>query len=154
MKWAAISGVLVIFYVCMYSVLYGVGEQNKENVKKLEQVSNEVKKELPPKKQVYVLYFYADWCAPCNLMKPHWRHPTVVDQLKKYKNTKYRNTYVPIKINIDEQLNVAKFHKVTTIPHIILMTIDGKHYGRIGYSSQTKLRDFLTKGPQWPKAKQ
>ncbi len=156
--------VVVATYCCIWVALVTVGREYQESCQTLQKYleSNNTTTAtivLPPKKQLYVVYFTADWCSPCNLMKPHWRHKTVIDQLKKYRGTKSNTAgakYKPHKIDVDLKKNqpIMKKYKVGSIPCIILMTNDGKEYGRIvGYKSQTQLRAFLSKGPVWPKAK-
>ncbi len=108
---------------------------------------------IPAKKDLYVVYFYADWCVPCQEMKPIWKHKDIIEELKKYKDTKFKNTYRPFKVNTDKRLEIAQKWKVTTIPTIIIMDGKGKEYVRTKNSSLKQLKDFLKKGPAWKKLK-
>ena len=159
MKWEKTFAIIivVVVYFCIGYTLSNVGEKYQKSHQTLQEGLESINAltatdVLPSKKQLYVVYFTADWCTPCNQMKPHWRHKTVVDQLKKYKDTKRGTTYKPYKVDIDLEKNksILKKYKVTGIPCIILMTNDGKEWGRSsGYQNQTQLRTFLSKGAQW-----
>lgn len=161
MKWKIVLGILFlsILYVGMGHVLDDVGQQYQESRQTLQRglkssITLTATDILPSKKQLYVVYFTADWCGPCKLMKPHWRHKTVVDQLKKYRGTKSGTTWKPYKIDVDveKHIPIVKKYKVTGIPCIILVTNDGVEYARsVGGLSQSELRAFLAKGAVWKK---
>ena len=150
---------IVVFYAGMYLVLKDAGDAYKQNINQFShsaETTSVTTAKLPKKSELFVTYWYADWCGPCNQMKPHWRHKTVVDQLKKYKGTKSGKAWKPYKVDIDLKKNqgILKKYKVNGIPCIILMDNSGKEWGRsVGYKSQSQLRAFLLKGPVWPKEK-
>lgn len=65
-----------------------------------------------------LLDFYADWCGPCQMMKP------IIEEFKKaYPDIKVKA------INIDEEDDKAEEFEVSTIPCIVVMK-DGKEVAR------------------------
>jgi len=145
--------VILIIYMGTYIILKDTGDRYRQNVGKIRSntvVTLTTTTKLPKKSELFVTYWYADWCKPCLDMKPHWRHKTVVNQLKKYKGTKSGTTYKPYKIDIDveKHIPIVKKYKVTSIPCIILMDNSGVEFSRlVGYSNQSRLRRFLMQGP-------
>lgn len=146
--------ILVSAYVGMAYVLSDAG-QNYRDAKQALQKGVESRhiptatNQLPSKDKLYVVYFTADWCTPCKLMKPYWKHKTIQDQLKKYKGTKSGKTYKPYKVYVDVEKNILiiKKYKVTGIPCIILVTNDGVEWARsVGGLSLSELKAFLSKG--------
>ena len=79
-----------------------------------------------------VLDFYADWCGPCQMMKP------TMEEFEKA-HTEIKVTAV----NIDEEEERAEEFGVSTIPCIVLMK-DGKEVKRaVGVQSLKKLNKML-----------
>ena len=161
LKLGLVAIILVSAYVGIAYVLSDAGQQYQESRQTLQEglESNTptATDELPSKDKLYVVYFTADWCSPCIQMKPHWKHKTVQDQLKKYRGTKSGTIWKPHKIDTDLKKNqsILKKYKVSGIPCIILMDNGGKEWGRVvGYRTQSQLRSFLSKGAVWPKTKQ
>ena len=62
--------------------------------------------------------FYADWCGPCQMMKP------VVEEFKE----KHPEVEV-IEINIDDEEELADKYEVSTIPCLVLER-DGEEVAR------------------------
>lgn len=155
--------IIIACNIGIYIILTNVGREYQESRQKLKEglESNHIltatKNKLPPKNKLYVVYFTASWCDPCNQMKPYWRHKAIVEQLKKYRGTKNNNRgvkYKPFKIDIDLEKNnaIMKKYRVLGIPCIILMTNNGVEYARsVGYKSQSELKAFLIKGAVWKK---
>ncbi len=76
--------------------------------------------------------FYADWCGPCQMMKP------IVEEFKK--------AHPEIKvttINIDEEEKLTDEYCVTTIPCLVVLK-DGEEIGRAeGVQSLKKLEKLV-----------
>lgn len=150
---------LIAIYVGICAIFNYVGREYQESRQTLQEglesgITTTATNKLPSKSELYVVYFTADWCSPCKLMKPHWKHKTVLDQLKKYRGTKSGTTWKPYKIDVDleKYIPVVKKYKVTGIPCIILMNNNGLEFSRsVGYLSQSRLRAFLAKGAVWKK---
>lgn len=77
---------------------------------------------------LYLIDFYADWCGPCKMMSP------ILEQLK--------NINI-IKINVDENEELAKKYKVMSIPNMFLLK-DGKVEKQlIGFHSKEDLEQEI-----------
>ena len=61
-------------------------------------------------KGLYILDFYADWCGPCKMLGEVLKELTDVNILK---------------INVDEEEELAKKYKVMSIPNLFIVK-DGK----------------------------
>jgi thiol:disulfide interchange protein len=64
-----------------------------------------------------LVYFTADWCGPCQHMKSTtWADGRVAEALK---------DYIPVKIDVDDQPQVARTFGVRGIPRVQVMTAEG-----------------------------
>ena len=73
--------------------------------------------------------FYANWCGPCKMLSPVLE--SVSDEVK------------ILKVNVDENQDLAKEYGVMSIPCIILFD-GGKELKRnIGFMPESKLREFI-----------
>ena len=62
-----------------------------------------------------VLDFYADWCGPCQMLAP------IMDELEKeHKDVEF------VKINIDDQPEIAEKYEVMSIPTLVFLDDDDK----------------------------
>ena len=79
-----------------------------------------------------LLDFYADWCGPCQMMKP------VVAEFEK------AHPEIPVKsINVDEDGDLAQEYGISTIPCLVLKK-DGVEVKReVGVMSLKKLEKFV-----------
>ena len=79
-----------------------------------------------------VLDFYADWCGPCQMMKP------ILEDFKKaHPDIKVRA------INVDEEDELALEYKVSGIPCIVFLK-DGKEIDRtVGLTPLRKLEKIV-----------
>ena len=79
-------------------------------------------------KGLYLVDFYADWCGPCKMMGQ------VLEQLQDINI---------IKINVDENEELAKKYKVMSIPNMFLLK-DGKVEKQlIGFHSKEDLEQEI-----------
>lgn len=81
-----------------------------------------------------LLHFTADWCGPCQKMKP------VIDQLlQEDKDIEY------LKFDIDDPKNSSKIHeyKVMSVPTFISILEDGSSFMHNGAAPIEKLKSIL-----------
>ena len=80
-------------------------------------------------KERILVDFYANWCGPCKMLSPELEK--VSDEIK------------ILKVNVDENQDLAKEYGVMSIPCIILFD-GGKELKRnIGFMPESKLREFI-----------
>ena len=76
--------------------------------------------------------FYADWCGPCQMMKP-----VVEEFAASHPEIKVRS------VNIDEEDELAEQYEVSTIPCFVVLK-DGKEIRReVGVLSPKKLEKLM-----------
>lgn len=79
-----------------------------------------------------ILDFYADWCGPCQMMKP-----TMEEFEKTHPEVKVS------RVNIDEQEELAEKYGVSSIPCIVVLK-DGEEVNReVGVVSLKKLEKMV-----------
>lgn len=79
-------------------------------------------------KGLYLIDFYADWCGPCKMLGQ------VLEQLEGINI---------IKINVDENEELAKEYKVMSIPYLLLIK-DGKvEKELLGFRSKDDLEEEI-----------
>lgn len=69
-------------------------------------------KEVLDNKNLVLVDFYADWCGPCKMTAP------IIDQLSE--EEKYKDNVSFVKINVDENQELAGNYNVFSIPTFIL----------------------------------
>ena len=80
-------------------------------------------------KEKVLVDFYANWCGPCRMLSPELEK--ISDEIK------------ILKVNVDENQDLAKYYGVISIPCIILFN-EGKEVKRnIGFMPEGKLREFI-----------
>lgn len=85
--------------------------------------------------KLQILKFEADWCGPCQQMKP------VFDKVAKANSSvaSFRS------INVDSQPSVADAYGVTGLPTVVAVK-DGKVVGKkVGYMGAFALKSFVNK---------
>jgi len=84
--------------------------------------------------KIVVVDFYGEWCMPCLMISP------IIDELaEQMKKVKF------VKMNIDENQELAKNFNVSSIPCLIIFK-KGKEVGRIiGAQSQEAIEEKIKK---------
>lgn len=73
--------------------------------------------------------FYADWCGPCQMQMP------IVDEVA--------TEHSVIKVNIDENPEVAKAYRVSTIPTLIVFKGEEEFQRFVGITAKDELVETL-----------
>ncbi len=85
------------------------------------------------KEGVTLVDFYADWCGPCKMIAPI---------LKDLSTTLDENTQI-VKVNVDEEGDLAQRFDVMSIPTLILFK-DGQPVGRkTGFLPKPEIEKFI-----------
>ena len=93
--------------------------------------SKEFQAEVLDSKEPVFVDFYADWCGPCRMLAP------IMD--------KVGETHKVVKVNVDEEGELAGMFGIMSIPCVILFK-DGKEAGRsIGLVPSTEILKLLEK---------
>ena len=94
----------------------------------------EFKKEIQDHKGTAIIDYWAPWCGPCKMLAPAFEKIA-----SEHKKTKF------LKINIDNNQNLASEQEVMSIPCIIIYK-DGKEADRVvGFSGEEQLKAKLAK---------
>lgn len=81
-----------------------------------------------------VLKFEADWCGPCQQMKPIFNSVS-----SEFKAVSFQT------IDVDRQTELANTYKVESLPTVIAVK-DGKVVGRlVGFQNAARLKAFIRK---------
>ena len=79
-----------------------------------------------------IIDFYADWCGPCQMLKP-----IIEQKCEEAEHTKI------VKINIDEEPQLAGMFQVMSIPTLVYMR-DGSIQGSVsGYHSLGQIKSWI-----------
>jgi len=79
--------------------------------------------------------FWASWCGPCKMVAPELEAVAL----------EYEGKAIVVKVNIDEQQQLASKYNVMSIPTLLLFK-DGKEVERIvGYRPRKDLMDVIEK---------
>ena len=81
---------------------------------------------------IIVLYFYATWCGPCVSFKPIFEK--VSDE---FKDVNF------IKINVDEQRDIAIKYSISAIPTIIFIKNEVPILSNTGVMSEDSLKNKI-----------
>ena len=79
--------------------------------------------------------FYATWCGPCKMLAP------VMDSMAE----KYSDKAVFVKVDIDNNFELAARYGVTSIPLVGVFKGGELADSSLGYSSKSEMDEFLAK---------
>ncbi|GMV36626.1 MAG: hypothetical protein AMXMBFR61_11340 [Fimbriimonadales bacterium] len=80
--------------------------------------------------------FAAEWCGPCQrMLKGTYKDPSVV---------KKSASFVMVLIDIDQQQDLARKHKVEAVPTLLFLHPDGTQISRaVGYKDAKQLTEMM-----------
>ena len=79
--------------------------------------------------------FNADWCGPCQALKP------ILEELaESYENYKF------VSVNIDDEDELAEEYDVASIPCLVIFKDGAESNRSIGLKSREDLEEFLEEG--------
>ena len=82
--------------------------------------------------KLVVIDLYADWCGPCKMLAP------IVEELEKeMSDIKFT------KINVDNEEELARLFKVSSIPMIAVVKDNTLLDVNVGYAPKATLREFI-----------
>lgn len=82
---------------------------------------------------VFVDYF-AEWCGPCKMLAP------IIEKLA----PEFEGKVKIVKVDIDDQPELAQAQKVTSIPTLISYKAGAEHERIVGFQSEDALRQTLS----------
>jgi thioredoxin 1 len=90
--------------------------------------------------KLVLIDFYADWCQPCKALAP------TLDQIA----DENLATVKVVKINVDEQPELAKAFGVRSIPLLVTMKDAQALYGSLGNIPKKNVEELIAKSLQGP----
>lgn len=101
----------------------------------MEKITGEKFDELLHGDKPLVCDFFATWCAPCRMLAP------VMEQMSE----KFGGKAEFVKVDIDEEPELAVRYGVVSIPNVIVFKNGGVAGQSVGYMSKSEAEEFLTK---------
>ncbi|MDH3531488.1 MAG: thioredoxin TrxA [Gammaproteobacteria bacterium] len=77
--------------------------------------------------------FWAEWCGPCKMIAP------LLDEAA----TEYADRMSVVKLNVDENPNIAQKFGIRSIPTLILFKDGAVQAQKLGAMSKSQLTEFL-----------
>jgi thioredoxin-like negative regulator of GroEL len=127
------STLFITLIICISSTTYSqVSWLNNEKIAKA--IATE-------KDQLILMDFWATWCGPCRKMdNDMWN-------TKEFKALS--ENFVPLKIDIDREKELARAYNIRSIPHVVLATASGEVvWEQTGYSHSAPYEKILKNLPE------
>ena len=83
-----------------------------------------------------IVDFYADWCGPCKMAEP------VLEELSE----EYKDKVLIVKLNVDENPQIAGKYGVMSIPTTILFKAESEIERQVGFGGKQKFEELIKKG--------
>lgn len=81
--------------------------------------------------------FWAPWCGPCRMLGP------IIDKLEE--DASYKGKAKFVKVNVDEQQELAQQFNIMSIPTLMLFKGGKPVDSKIGAAPEADLRDWIQK---------
>ncbi|WKV11215.1 thioredoxin domain-containing protein [Marivirga harenae] len=127
------STLFITLIICISSTSYSqVSWLNNEKIAKA--IATE-------KDQLILMDFWATWCGPCRKMDSDMWNTEEFKALSE--------NFVPLKIDIDREKELARSYNVRSIPHVVLVTASGEIvWEQTGYSHSAPYEKILKNLPE------
>ena len=99
----------------------------------MEQINTEKFDELLKGDKPVVCDFFATWCGPCKMLAP------VMEEVGK----EYGDKAVFVKVDIDENLDLAKRYGIMSIPLVVIFKNGEPAAKSLGYVTKDEMKEFL-----------
>lgn len=83
--------------------------------------------------KMVIVDFYADWCGPCKIMSP------VIDEISE----ELGDNVKVVKINLDENINLADKYEVMSIPTIMVFNGGNVSKTFVGVTEKSAILDAV-----------
>ena len=80
-----------------------------------------------------IVDFYADWCGPCRKVGP------IMEKLAK----EYEGKLVIYKVNVDQEKELAAAFRVSSIPMVLFIPMEGRPMVQVGAMSEANYRRVI-----------
>lgn len=93
------------------------------------------------KDQLILMDFWATWCGPCRKMD--------TDMWNTEEFTAFSKNFIPFKVDIDIEKDLARKYNIRSIPHVVLATASGDIvWEQTGYSNSSLYKKVLQNLPE------
>lgn len=79
--------------------------------------------------------FYADWCGPCKKVGP------IMEDIAK----EYEGKVLVYKVNVDKDLKLPTIFKVSSIPTVFFLPMDGQPLSQVGALSKEEYISIINR---------
>ena len=80
-----------------------------------------------------IVDFYADWCSPCKMIAP------ILEEIAK----EYAGKLYVYKVNIDENKAIAEAFKISAIPTLLFIPMEGEPKTEVGMTTKENLEKII-----------
>jgi thioredoxin 1 len=115
-------------------LLYLKYKQGEKNMPTVKVTSANFETEVIKSNKPVIIDFYADWCGPCKILGPTMEQ--IADE---------RSDLKVVKINVDEEGELAQQFNVMSIPTIVVMKEGKVTNGSMGVQSKDRVLKLLEK---------
>ncbi len=132
-----ISSIILLVVLSLgISMIYGIGMSSGEKSKS--KLPEDRIKELIDNKKPFLIDFYADWCPPCQAMKP------ILEKLEE----KYKGQVEIVRVDVDapENRSLVLKYRIVSIPTFIFINSKGEVSKKIiGYREMEVMENEFRK---------